>query len=50
MLQCDLCQSNRKKALNPEQTGIETTTIDYPACFQTKSAKNNSRFPAETAA
>ena len=50
MLQCDFCQSKRKKALNPEQTGIETTTIDYPACFQINSAKNNSRFLAEPAA
>ena len=39
-----------EKASNPEQTGIETTTIDYPACFQINSAKNNSRFLAETAA
>lgn len=39
-----------EKASNPEQTGIETTTIDYPACFQINSAKNNSRFLAEPAA
>ena len=39
-----------EKASNPEQIGIETTTIDYPACFQINSAKNNSRFLAETAA
>ena len=39
-----------EKASNPEQTGIEITTIDYPACFQKKKTKNNSRFLAETAA